>query len=60
MIKVLELGVTQKNSLGVTHSYKFEDYESMENNKKYMLYLDESRSDPGVYLIGAVNYGKIP
>jgi hypothetical protein len=60
VIKVMELSATEKDSLGVTHSYQYEDYESMEVNKKYILYLDESKSDPGVYIIGAVNYGKIP
>ena len=60
VIKVMELSATQKDSLGVTHLYQYEDYKSMDVNKEYILYLDESKSDPGVYIIGAVNYGKIP
>ncbi|AST91134.1 MULTISPECIES: hypothetical protein [Sutcliffiella] len=60
VIKVLELSASQKNALGVTTTFQYEDYEALEENKKFILYLDESKSDPGVYIIGAVNYGKIP
>lgn len=60
VIKVLELSGSYKDAFGVTTTFQYEDYQAIEDNRNYILYLDESRSDPGVYIIGAVNYGKIP
>jgi hypothetical protein len=60
IIKVLERGAIDKNVLGKQQYIHVEGYELMKQNKKYLLFLRESLSDPGEYIIKGVYYGKIP
>jgi hypothetical protein len=60
VIPVLENAVTDINLLGKTISYTQEGYELMKKGKHYVLFMDESDSDPGTFIpIGAI-YGKVP
>jgi hypothetical protein len=59
-LTVLERGAFDTNVLGKKQYIHVEGYELMKENKKYLLFLRESESDPSQYIIKGVYYGKIP
>ncbi|TXC79014.1 hypothetical protein FS935_22225 [Metabacillus litoralis] len=60
VIQVLENAAIETNLLGKKVSYFQEGYELMKKGKHYVLFLDESNSDPGTFIpVGAI-YGKAP
>lgn len=60
VIPVLENAATKTDLLGRKISYFQEGYELMKKGKHYVLFTDESNSDPGTFIpVGAI-YGKVP
>lgn len=43
-----------------TNIYGIEGYQLMNENEEYLLFLDESLTDPNVYFVEGVYYGKVP
>lgn len=58
-ITVLENGATEQTNKG-TIVYGVEGYQLMNEKEEYLLFLDKSLTDPNIYFIKGVYYGKIP
>lgn len=58
-ITVLESGATEQTNKG-TLVYGMEGYQLMNEKEEYLLFLDKSLTDPNLYFIKGVYYGKIP
>lgn len=59
-ITVMEYAATDTDSFGKKRYIYLEDYTPMKDKKHYALYLRESKTDPGVYLIRGAVFGKVP
>lgn len=58
-ITVLENGATEQTNKG-TIVYGVEGYQLMNEKEEYLLFLDKSLTDPTIYFVKGVYYGKIP
>lgn len=59
-VSILENAVDYTNLLGKKVKISDNGYQLMKKESKYILFLDESGSDPGVYIPKGVTYGKVP
>ncbi|MGG0848410.1 hypothetical protein [Peribacillus simplex] len=59
-LTVMEYAATDTDSFGKKRYFHLEDYTPMKDGKHYTLYLRESKTDPGVYLIRGAVFGKVP
>lgn len=59
-ITVMEYAAHDTDAYGKERFFHLEDYNPMKDNKHYVLYLRESRTDLGVYLIRGAVFGKVP
>lgn len=58
-VTVQENGAIETTEDG-TFIYGIEGYQLMNENEEYLLFLDKSLTDPNVYFVKGVYYGKIP
>jgi hypothetical protein len=58
-ITVLENGAIEQTNIG-TIVYGVEGYQLMNEKEDYLLFLDKSLTDPTIYFVKGVYYGKIP
>ncbi|WP_052675743.1 hypothetical protein [Paenibacillus sp. IHBB 10380] len=58
-ITVQENGAIDKTEEG-TIIYGLEGYQLMNENEEYLLFLDKSLTDPNIYFVKGVYYGKVP
>ncbi|RCX23648.1 hypothetical protein DFP94_1011250 [Fontibacillus phaseoli] len=58
-IVIQENGATEKTEDGIA-IYGIEGYQLMNENEEYLLFLDKSLTDPNIYFVKGVYYGKVP
>jgi hypothetical protein len=59
-LSVMEYAASDTDLFGKKRFFHLEDYTQMKDNKHYALYLRESKTDPGIYLIRGAVFGKVP